>query len=82
MLRSTWFRHLIDERRVPEGFRRFGRRIGLQKLHAAMKAWNESAHERPALEPDLKAELIDTFHDDIQLLSHLLKRDLSHWLAA
>ena len=34
---------------------------------------------RPPMEPQMRSELAAYFHDDIQLLSELLERDLDHW---
>lgn len=35
---------------------------------------------RPPLNPVLRLELVETFHEDVALLGKLLGRDLSHWL--
>lgn len=46
----------------------------------AIRSFNSKPTKRKALSPDFKAELIDEFATDIQKLSALLDRDLSHWL--
>lgn len=35
---------------------------------------------RPALDPTLRAELIEVFREDVERLQALIDRDLSHWL--
>jgi hypothetical protein len=35
---------------------------------------------RPPLSPALRAELADTFRNEVTLLSRQLNRDLSHWV--
>jgi hypothetical protein len=37
--------------------------------------------EHLELRPELRAELVEFYKDDVALLGRLLKRDLSHWLA-
>jgi hypothetical protein len=41
---------------------------------------NEEKAMKQELSPALRQELIDAFRADVELLSHLLHRDLSHWL--
>jgi hypothetical protein len=80
-LRRAWFRHLINERRVPLFLRRWGRACGVHRVHKALKRWNEVPAQRGAVEIELRREMAATFHDDIHLLSQLVQRDLTHWLA-
>jgi hypothetical protein len=56
--------------------------MGGEGLTAAKKklvALNTSRERRAPLSPDLRAELVATFRDEVALLSQLLGRDLSHW---
>ncbi len=41
---------------------------------------NRRPARRKPLAPELRSELIEAFRDDVELLSRILKRDLSHWL--
>lgn len=43
-------------------------------------ALNTIRGSRPPLSPQLRAELVETFRDEVALLSRLLNRDLSHWV--
>jgi hypothetical protein len=49
-----------------------------------LKEWiidlNTTRERRPPLSPEFRAELVETFRDEVALLSRLLKRDLSHWV--
>jgi hypothetical protein len=80
VLRSRMLRHLLNHRRLPAWFRRWGRRVGLQRIHRQMLQWNQVAAKRDQLSPDMTAELVDAFRDDVALLSELTHRDLGHWL--
>jgi hypothetical protein len=80
-LRSAWFRQLINERRVPAIVRRWGRACGLHRAHALLRRWSEVPAQRGALAPELRREMADAFRDDVGLLSELIERNLSHWLA-
>jgi hypothetical protein len=42
---------------------------------------NSQKTERISISQEMKQELVETFREDILLLSHLLDRDLSHWLS-
>jgi hypothetical protein len=80
-LRSTFFRRLLNERRIPACCKRWARKVGLHRVHDMLKSWNEVRIARTKLDPGFQQELIATFRDDVLLLSELLKRDLSYWLA-
>lgn len=41
---------------------------------------NEKSYKPTPLRPEFKQELVEFFREDIQLLSSLLNRDLSHWM--
>lgn len=80
-LRSRWLRGLVDERRLPAAWRKWGRHCGLDRVQQRMLQWNETPAPRPQLAAPLRDEFMAVFRDDIQLLEELLHRDLSHWLA-
>lgn len=48
------------------------------RLALALRAMNM---RRPALDPVLQRDLVATYRDDVLRLQHLLRRDLSSWLA-
>jgi hypothetical protein len=53
---------------------------GLKKhLRSEMKRINSVRVARPVLDDSMKSSLVETFAEDIELLSRLLKRDLTHW---
>lgn len=52
----------------------------LRTVRTTLRDWN-TKHEKPPLSPIIRAELQDTYRDDIHALQDLLDRDLSHWLA-
>jgi hypothetical protein len=65
-----------------EAIRSLKRAVGGEGLSAAKKklvALNTSRERRPPLSPQLRAELVATFREEVALLSRLLNRDLSHW---
>jgi len=43
-------------------------------------ALNTVKEHRQPLSPEFRAELVETFRDEVALLSRLLNRDLSHWV--
>lgn len=49
-------------------------------IHRLIDRYNKKTERKP-LRPAFRRELCDYFHDDVALLSRLLNRDLSHWLA-
>lgn len=52
----------------------------LRAVRTALRDWNTDP-EKPPMAPSIRAELQDTYRDDIQRLQAILDRDLSHWLA-
>jgi hypothetical protein len=52
----------------------------MDALKTAIVARNTVKERRPPLSPEFRAELVETFRDDVALLSRLLNRDLSHWV--
>jgi hypothetical protein len=53
---------------------------GISAVKRKVLALNTVQERRPALTPELRAELVQTFRDEVHLLSRLLNRDLSHWV--
>jgi hypothetical protein len=52
---------------------------GLSAVKRRMVGLNTAKERRPPMAPELRAELLATFRDEIALLARLLDRDLSHW---
>jgi hypothetical protein len=82
--RITWLKALL--RKPPpalrKGFRRFKRSIGAERLgglKAELTKLNTVKEKRSSLSPAFRAELVETFRDEVALLSRLLDRDLTHW---
>jgi hypothetical protein len=71
---------LTHRQRFPAWFRVWGRQIGLHKVHDWLHALNTYQAPRAALSPQLRAELVQCFRPEVDKLSELLGRDLSHWL--
>ena len=82
--RLAWLRDF--SRRPPpvlrRAFRGMKRAMGEKGLTAAKKkivAMNTVRVRRPPLSPSFRAELVESFRDEVALLSQILKRDLSSW---
>ncbi len=82
--RVDWLKHFL--RKPPPGLRRGvrglkrllgGERLG--GLKSEIVRMNTVKERRPALSPELRAEMVDTFRDEVRRLGELLGRDLSHW---
>ncbi|MFB6279758.1 MAG: sulfotransferase [Salinibacter sp.] len=52
----------------------------LRPIRTTLRDWN-TAHEKPRLDPEVRADLRETYRDDIQDLQKVIGRDLSHWLS-
>ena len=52
---------------------------GIGALKKRIVALNTVRERRPPLSPALRAELVETFRDEVALLARLMNRDLSHW---
>jgi hypothetical protein len=64
-------------------FRSLKQAVGAERIQAVkskIMALNTVKERRPPLTPALRAELIETFREEVALLSRLLNRDLSHWV--
>ena len=83
--RLSWLRDFY--RKPPpvllQAFRQF-KRTPAGKYLVDLKEWiidtNTVRERRPPLSPEFRAELVETFRDEVALLSRILGRDLSHWV--
>jgi hypothetical protein len=60
------------------------RAMGIQRglgIHRRLFGFNIKSKARPTLHSELRAELCDYFSPDVEKLSSLLDRDLSHWIS-
>jgi hypothetical protein len=53
--------------------------IGVVALKKKIMDLNTVNERRPPLSPEFRAELVESFRDEVGLLSRILNRDLSHW---
>jgi hypothetical protein len=84
-IQSAWFRRVAGA--VPlsfwDGLVRFRRTLELREF-GIRRRLGEATSNRVApvpLRPEFRAELVRAFREDVERLSSLLHRDLSHWLA-
>jgi hypothetical protein len=82
--RLTWLRNFY--RRPPPALLHAYRSVkhtAVGKPLVALKEWviemNTERGRRPPLSPEFRAELVETFREEVALLSRLINRDLSHW---
>jgi hypothetical protein len=83
--RFTWLRDFY--RKPPpvllHTYRRF-KHTAAGKHLVNLKEWiidlNTTRERRPPLSPEFRTELVETFRDEVALLSRILNRDLSHWV--
>jgi hypothetical protein len=83
-VRLSWLRDFY--RKPPpalrQGFRRF-KETAAGKHLAVLKQWivglNTVQERRPPLTTEFRAELVETFRDEVALLAKILRRDLTHW---
>jgi hypothetical protein len=52
---------------------------GLSAVKKKVVDLNTVRARRQPLSPEFRAELVETFRDEVALLSRLMNRDLSHW---
>ena len=60
------------------------RRLGISwdlRLAPVVAAWNARRAETPVVSEVMRETLVSYYRDDVQRLSELLERDLTHWLA-
>jgi hypothetical protein len=82
--RLNWLRKLSRKPppKLRKVFRSLKQAVGAEEIGAVKKkivALNTVKAGRPPLSPELRAELVETFREEVALLSRLLNRDLSHW---
>jgi hypothetical protein len=82
--RIAWLKHFL--RKPPpalqQSVRRLKRLLGsrsLGRLKSSLVRLNTVTEQRTPLPASLRSEMIETFRDEVQLLSRLLDRDLTHW---
>ena len=83
--RIRWLGEMLAHDTNSRGSRAIDRLVKLPVLrNYPVKYWmhefNKVEYKRKPLDPKLRQELINEFHDDIEMLSKLTGRDLSHWL--
>lgn len=74
-------------RKPPSALRTAVRRLkqavgaeGITAVKAKIVVLNTVREKRQPLSPQFRAELVETFREEVSLLSRLLDRDLSHWV--
>jgi hypothetical protein len=82
--RVAWLRNLMVKPPpvLRETYRSFKHAVGGKHLDAIKEGMLDRItvkETRPPLSPQLRAELVETFREEVALLSRLLNRDLSHW---
>jgi hypothetical protein len=82
--RITWLRHF--SRKPPPVLREVYHNIkqalgpeGMNAIKRKVVKMNTVKERRQPLSPEFRAELVETFREEVALLSRLLNRDLSHW---
>jgi hypothetical protein len=82
--RIAWLRRLYRKpptvlRDVVRGLKQAGGAEEITELQKKIVELNTVKERRPPLSPELRGELVETFREEVALLSRLLNRDLSHW---
>jgi hypothetical protein len=83
-VRLSWLRDFY--RKPPsgllQGYRRFKQTAAGKQL-VGLKEWivglNTVRERRPPLSAEFRAELVETFREEVAIVSQVLGRDLSHW---
>jgi hypothetical protein len=83
--RLDWLRDFYRKPPSPlrSAFRGLKRAVGGDSLGTVARklvALNTVAERRPPLAPAFRAELVETFRDEVARLGRILDRDLSHWV--
>jgi hypothetical protein len=82
--RVAWLRRLMvnPPRKIRGAYHRFKEAVGGRHLDP-VKQWVIDRitvrERRSSLSPHFRAELVETFREEVALLSRVLHRDLSHW---
>ncbi|MFL6778495.1 MAG: sulfotransferase family protein [Sphingomicrobium sp.] len=50
------------------------------RVRKRLLEWNKVPAKRQPVDPNVRKQIIDRLRDDVILLSHVIDRDLSHWL--
>jgi len=79
--RWRWLQSATHLYRIPRPIRAAGRLLGLNHVYRHVRNWNTTPQTKQPIPDDFRRVLAAAFRDDVQLLSRLLDRDLSHWLA-
>ncbi len=82
--RLAWLRDFYRKPPPPlrSAFRGLKRAVGGEGISTVARklvALNTVKERRAPLSPEFRAELVETFRDEVALLSRILGRDLSHW---
>ena len=82
--RLAWLRDFYRKPPPPlrSAVRGLKRAIGGESIDSMARkivALNTVTERRPPLSPEFRAELVETFRQEVALLSRLMQRDLSHW---
>jgi hypothetical protein len=80
----TWLRNFIRKpppvlRTAYRGLKRTVVGVGISAVKERILDLNTTKERRPPLSPAFRAELVETFREEVALLSRLMRRDLSHW---
>lgn len=80
----TWLRDFMRKPPPPlrHAYRRLKRTVGPQRMSTLTRKLlelNTVKARRPPLSPGFRAELVDTFREEVARLALILDRDLSHW---
>ena len=83
--RLDWLRDFYRKPPPPlrSAFRGLKRAVGGEGISTVARrivALNTVKERRPPLSPEFRAELVETFREEVALLSRLMNRDLSHWV--
>lgn len=83
--RISWLRRFLRKpppalRAAVRGFKRTVGDKGVVAVKKRIVSLNTIRERRPPLSPELRAELVATFRDEVALLGELVNRDLSHWV--
>lgn len=86
--RFKFLGNLVNQMRRPwmvRGIMRAKESLGIERLGLMprVRSWNKKYNSkprpRPPLPPAFRAQLVEEFRGDLELLSRLIDRDLSHW---
>ena len=80
----AWLKHFFQKPPpvLRSAIRGLKRAVGAEELSALktrLVQMNTVKERRAPMPPALRAELVETFREEVALLSRLLSRDLSHW---